>query len=87
MDHCEHNIRERAYILWERDGRAMGRDEHYWTLAEQELRAAAPAVEEAPRTVAKPRAKAAPKPPSKAAAAVKAAPRRRRAAAEGLAVS
>ncbi|ACA20628.1 conserved hypothetical protein [Methylobacterium sp. 4-46] len=81
MDHVENRIRERAYALWERDGRAMGRDAYYWDLAERELREAAPA---APART--PRAKAAPKvpgkAPSKAASAVKAAPRRRRAAGE-----
>ena len=44
MDHFETSIRERAYALWERDGRAPGRDEHYWFLAQQELRAAPPAT-------------------------------------------
>ncbi|MGY2048469.1 DUF2934 domain-containing protein [Methylobacterium sp. JK268] len=89
MDHFENSIRERAYALWERDGRTMGQDEHYWSLAEQELRSGADAMVAASR---KPRAKAAPKAPSevvaevlakapsKAAEAVKAAPRRRRAA-------
>ncbi len=38
MDHIETSIRERAYALWERDGRRHGRDAHYWALAEQELR-------------------------------------------------
>ncbi|ACL61869.1 DUF2934 domain-containing protein [Methylobacterium nodulans] len=83
MDHFEHSIRERAYALWERDGCALGRDEYYWTLAEQELRQAAPAAEPAP--VRTPRAKAPAKASSKAAAAAKAAPRRRRTAAEGAA--
>jgi hypothetical protein len=26
-------IRQRAYYLWESDGRPAGRDEHYWSLA------------------------------------------------------
>ncbi|MFH6784327.1 MULTISPECIES: DUF2934 domain-containing protein [Methylobacterium] len=39
MDHVETSIRERAYALWERDGRAPGRAEHYWHLAERELAA------------------------------------------------
>lgn len=29
-------IRQRAYFLWERDGRPAGRDEHYWHLARDE---------------------------------------------------
>lgn len=45
MDHIETRIRERAYALWERDGRLDGRDAHYWTLAEQELRGASAAPE------------------------------------------
>ncbi len=43
MDHIETSIRERAYALWERDGRRHGRDAHYWALAEQELRGASEA--------------------------------------------
>lgn len=91
MDHFETNIRERAYALWERDGCAPGRDEHYWHLAEQEVRsmATAPATVEAvsAKTVRKPAAR---KPATKSAAAktvaevaqavAKPAPRRRRAA-------
>lgn len=29
-------IRQRAYFLWEKDGRPEGRDEHYWHLAHRE---------------------------------------------------
>ena len=29
-------IRQRAYFLWEKDGRPEGRDEHYWHLAHDE---------------------------------------------------
>lgn len=32
-------IRQRAYELWERDGRPEGRDQHHWTEAEQEIAA------------------------------------------------
>ncbi|SFU33727.1 Protein of unknown function [Methylobacterium sp. 174MFSha1.1] len=95
MDHFETSIRERAYALWERDGRAPGRDEHYWRLAEQELaRPAAPAEAPAAEAVAaKPVRKPAARKPAAtksaaakvvaevAEAASKPAPRRRRAAA------
>lgn len=29
-------IRQRAYFLWEKDGRPAGRDQHYWQLAHQQ---------------------------------------------------
>jgi hypothetical protein len=32
----EDAIRQRAYFLWEKDGRQMGRDDHYWQLAHQQ---------------------------------------------------
>ncbi|MGE7417406.1 DUF2934 domain-containing protein [Methylobacterium tarhaniae] len=92
MDHFETSIRERAYALWERDGRAPGRDEHYWLLAERELRTVTEAPAGAEDILAKPvRKPAARKPATKSAAAktvaevagavAKPAPRRRRAAA------
>ena len=34
----EQRIRERAYLLWEADGRPEGRGDHYWYLAHQEAR-------------------------------------------------
>ena len=37
-------IRERAYQLWEEDGRPSGRDAVHWALAEAALRVAAPAA-------------------------------------------
>jgi hypothetical protein len=96
MDHFETSIRERAYALWERDGRAPGRDEHYWRLAEQELAVQAlPAVTEAPAAAEETTAKLARKPAARKPAAAKTAakavaevaeavakpaPRRRRAA-------
>ncbi|WP_288587996.1 DUF2934 domain-containing protein [uncultured Methylobacterium sp.] len=52
MDHIETSIRERAYALWERDGRLDGRDAHYWTLAEQELRGASAAPVAVPESAA-----------------------------------
>lgn len=40
--HSEHDVRTRAYLMWEADGRPFGRDEHYWGLALAELSAPAP---------------------------------------------
>ncbi|PSO21590.1 DUF2934 domain-containing protein [Bradyrhizobium sp. MOS003] len=34
----EQDIRERAHRLWEQAGRPEGRDEEFWSAAEQELR-------------------------------------------------
>jgi hypothetical protein len=31
-------IKNRAYDIWERNGRPEGREEEFWRLAEQELR-------------------------------------------------
>ncbi|MBX4910003.1 MULTISPECIES: DUF2934 domain-containing protein [Rhizobium] len=33
----EEEIRKRAYVLWEKDGRPEGRHQDHWTRAEQEL--------------------------------------------------
>jgi hypothetical protein len=33
-DEAQHRIRERAYHLWEADGRPHGRDQEYWDRAE-----------------------------------------------------
>lgn len=33
----ERRIRERAYRLWEQEGRPEGRHEHHWTQASQEV--------------------------------------------------
>jgi hypothetical protein len=33
----ESQIRERAYELWERDGRPEGAEEFYWRLAQEQL--------------------------------------------------
>jgi hypothetical protein len=30
-------IQERAYALWEADGRPEGREQHYWHAAEREI--------------------------------------------------
>ena len=76
----EQRIRERAYELWERDGRAHGRADAHWHAAKLELTSAAPtgAAEmiEVPAK-AKSRRKAAP--PAEVNPVTQAAPRRRRA--------
>ena len=33
----QHDISVQAYLLWERDGKKHGHQEHYWKQAEQEL--------------------------------------------------
>jgi hypothetical protein len=35
-------VRERAYELWEKDGRPEGSEEFYWRLAQEQLEAEAP---------------------------------------------
>lgn len=35
----ESSIRERAYELWEKDGRPEGAEEFYWRLAQEQLEA------------------------------------------------
>lgn len=54
-------LRQRAYYLWEADGRPEGRSEHYWHLAVSEVAhmEAAPAPK-APRAKAKSAAEAQP---------------------------
>jgi Protein of unknown function (DUF2934) len=34
----EQEIKNRAYEIWERNGRPKGKEEEFWRLAEQELR-------------------------------------------------
>ena len=41
-------IRDRAYEIWDRDGRQSGRDEEYWLQAERELGVAAGSTDHAP---------------------------------------
>ena len=41
-------VSERAYMLWEADGRPEGRDLEYWTRAEDELSGQSVAGEEDP---------------------------------------
>jgi hypothetical protein len=37
LDECEQAIRERAYALWEQDGRPEGRSLAHWSQAEAEI--------------------------------------------------
>jgi hypothetical protein len=65
-------IEQRAYYLWEADGRPEGRSEHYWQMALAEAQAAAkpdkPAKAKAPaKTAAKPAKAAAAEKPKKPA--------------------
>lgn len=50
MDDLQSKIRERAYQLWEQEGRQHGRDVEYWLQAERSL-AAAPEPPEPSRRV------------------------------------
>ncbi len=61
MPLCEHQVRERAYFIWEDEGRGFGRAEIHWLQAEAELRRAVEAsaeivTEVAPVKASKPRA-------------------------------
>ena len=61
MPLCEHQVRERAYYIWEDEGRGFGRAEIHWLQAEAELSrtvaaSAEVAAEAAPAKVSKPRA-------------------------------
>lgn len=70
----QQSIRERAYTMWDADGRQAGRDIDYWLRAEQEVARPAPkskssaaksparkATKAAATAAKKPRAKSAPK--------------------------
>lgn len=37
MPHNDHGVRERAYALWELEGRPQGRDLEHWAQAQREL--------------------------------------------------
>ena len=37
-EHWQIRVRERAYVIWDREGRPEGEAERHWLLAEQELR-------------------------------------------------
>jgi hypothetical protein len=58
----EQRVRDRAYALWESEGRPLGRDAEHWRLSQEatvaELSEAAPAIKAA-RPKAAPRKKAA----------------------------
>jgi Protein of unknown function (DUF2934) len=41
-------IRDRAYQIWDRDGRQSGRDEEYWLQAEREVGVTAGSADHAP---------------------------------------
>ena len=69
MDHREQRVRERAYYIWEDEGRVSGRAEAHWFQAEAEFRAAGPVIVQAtteaslapsPAKVLKPKAAKAP---------------------------
>jgi len=47
-EELERTIRERAYALWETDGRPEGRELDYWRQAEQEILSQSVAGEEDP---------------------------------------
>lgn len=71
MDMIEHRVRERAYYIWEDEGRVAGRADAHWLQAEAEFAAAgaetAPAATVIAAKVAKASAARA-KAPAKAAA-------------------
>ncbi|GJE54993.1 DUF2934 domain-containing protein [Methylobacterium thuringiense] len=74
MDVIEHRVRERAYYIWEGEGRVVGRADAHWFQAEAEFAAEAVPVAEvsvgkaAPAARAKAPAKVAAPKPAKAAA-------------------
>ena len=46
----EHRVRERAYAIWEADGRPSGRDEDHWDRASREVdQELSPALADDPR--------------------------------------
>ncbi len=62
MENVEDRIRERAHLIWEREGRPIGRELAHWEQAAAELSAedaAAAAPAKKPRAPRKPRAEAA----------------------------
>jgi hypothetical protein len=38
QQHADDEVRERARLIWEREGRPHGRNEEHWQRAQQELR-------------------------------------------------
>ena len=51
-------IAQRAYAIWEEEGRPTGRDQAHWDQAEQEISGAAPAQAEAAESAAESPARA-----------------------------
>lgn len=80
MVDLEQKIRERAYQIWEQEGRIHGRDEHHWHMAKLELANASgeASVSIADVPVKKSRRTSKPKADIAAAAAPLSPPRRRR---------
>ena len=79
MHNVQHDkVRERAYQIWEREGRQDGRAEEHWSQAEQEL--AAPRESAASDIVVPQAAAAAPSVNGSAKTAKPSAPRKRRGA-------
>ena len=56
----EQAIRERSYLIWEREGRPEGRNLEHWLLAEAEIRAEPKAAIAATRAKVMPAAASAP---------------------------
>jgi hypothetical protein len=48
----EDAVRQRAYLIWEADGRPFGRDDHYWHLAMSEITTSAGATDKPKRAAA-----------------------------------
>lgn len=58
MDHTEHQVRERAYYIWEGEGRVHGHADAHWLRAEAEFRIdTAPALAKSAKAPAKKAAK------------------------------
>lgn len=75
----EQKIRDRAYQIWEQEGRIHGRAEQHWHMAQFELTSAAEiAAAEAPAAAPAKKSRRA-SPPAAGAPVPAAAPRRRRA--------
>ncbi|HPG22859.1 MAG TPA: DUF2934 domain-containing protein [Amaricoccus sp.] len=70
----EHRIRERAHMIWEREGRPADRAEAHWMTASAEI-----AAEAAPAAKPKPRRKVAAAKTEAAPSVAAEAPKRRRA--------
>jgi hypothetical protein len=70
----EHRIRERAHMIWEREGRPADRAEAHWMAASAEI-----AAEAAPAARPKPRRKVAAAKAEAAPSVAAAAPKRRKA--------